>query len=211
MPLNRWITSIADSGLALLGLKSPEHSLDRIIALCRDLTSNKGEALGTALAREVTRTYQHLNDEDRIVFFRWLKEELSPSPEGILKAAHAYAEEENRHTLLALMEAAEPPRQNLFRRINMAPGGTSELVNMRKLLRQAIRDEPELAVIDVDLQHLMNAWFNRGFLELRHINWETPADLLEKIMSYESVHEMSGWEDLKRRLADDRRCFAFFH
>ena len=212
MPLNEWLTSIADSGLSLLGrLRTPDHSTTRIISLCEDLISNRGEALGTAIAREVARTYGQLSDDERIEFFHWLKSELSPDASAILDAAQAFAGEESKQNLMTLMAAVQPPRQTLFRRINMAPGGTAVLVGMRQLLRRTIREQPELDIIDVDLKHLMDSWFNRGFLELRHINWETPADILEKIMGYESVHKMAGWHDLKRRLAADRRCFAFFH
>jgi malonyl-CoA decarboxylase len=65
--------------------------------------------------------------------------------------------------------------------------------------------------VDADLKHLLESWFNRGFLEIRNINWQTPAHILEKLIAYEAVHAMNGWEDLRRRLEDDRRCFAFFH
>ena len=63
-----------------------------------------------------------------------------------------------------------------------------------------------------DLMHLLASWFNRGFLVLRRIDWQTPAAILEKIIAYEAVHEIQGWDDLRRRLDPaDRRCFAFFH
>jgi malonyl-CoA decarboxylase len=53
---------------------------------------------------------------------------------------------------------------------------------------------------------------NRGVLVLRRIDWQTPAAILEKIIAYEAVHEIQGWNDLRRRLdPTDRRCFAFFH
>jgi malonyl-CoA decarboxylase len=36
--------------------------------------------------------------------------------------------------------------------------------------------------------------------------------VLEKIIKYEAVHEISDWDDLRRRIdPPDRRCFAFFH
>jgi malonyl-CoA decarboxylase len=58
----------------------------------------------------------------------------------------------------------------------------------------------------------LTSWFNRGFLVLRRIDWQTPAAILEKIIAYEAVHEIRGWDDLRRRLdPKDRRCFAFFH
>ena len=114
--------------------------------------------------------------------------------------------------LRALVTAAEPPRQELFRRLNMAPGGTGRLVAARADLRTALRDDPELRRVDDDLAHLLGSWFNRGFLVLRPIDWDTPAAVLEKIIAYEAVHQIDSWEELRRRVdLPDRRCFAFFH
>src|ERR1700720_3003383 len=95
--------------------------------------------------------------------------------------------------------------------INMAPGGTGALMAMRSEIASWLRHEPELKLLDVDLKHLFASWFNRGFIELRRIDWQTPAAVLEKLIAYEAVHEIKGWDDLRRRLAPDRRCFAFFH
>jgi malonyl-CoA decarboxylase len=100
----------------------------------------------------------------------------------------------------------------LFRRLNLAPGGTQRLVAMRADLLDMLRDEPEFSRIDSDFRHLLSSWFNRGFLVMRHIDWHTPAAVLEKIIAYEAVHEIDSWEELRRRVGtDDRRCFAFFH
>jgi len=93
----------------------------------------------------------------------------------------------------------------------MAAGGTGALVAMRKELAAGLRDEPALKPLDSDLKHLFASWFNRGFLELRPIDFQSPAALLDKLIAYEAVHEIKGWDDLRRRLAPDRRCFAFFH
>ena len=95
--------------------------------------------------------------------------------------------------------------------MNMAPGGTGALIAMRSELTAHLHDEPELKLLDADLKHLFASWFNRGFLELRRIDWQSPAAVLEKLIAYEAVHEIKGWDDLRRRLAPDRRCFAFFH
>ena len=104
----------------------------------------------------------------------------------------------------------ESPRQEFFRRLNLAPGATAEIVAMRRDLIAA--DDPSLALFDADLRHLLSSWFNRGFLVLRRIDWQTPATILDKIIAYEAVHEIQGWDDLRRRLDPaDRRCFAFFH
>jgi malonyl-CoA decarboxylase len=85
------------------------------------------------------------------------------------------------------------------------------LVAMREAVLEALPEMPELKPLDDDLAHLFGAWFNPGFLELRRIDWDSPAALLEKLIAYEAVHEIKGWGDLRRRLQSDRRCFAFFH
>jgi malonyl-CoA decarboxylase len=82
---------------------------------------------------------------------------------------------------------------------------------MRSEITAHLRHEPELKLLDADLRHLFASWFNRGFLELRRIDWQSPAAVLEKLIAYEAVHAIKGWDDLRRRLAPDRRCFAFFH
>jgi malonyl-CoA decarboxylase len=105
----------------------------------------------------------------------------------------------------------ESPRQEFFRRWNMAPGGTAVLVAMRRRLLQTLDTHPDRAGIDADLAHLFRSWFNRGFLVLQRIDWRTPAVVLERLIEYEAVHEIQGWRDLRRRLQGDRRCYAFFH
>jgi malonyl-CoA decarboxylase len=72
-------------------------------------------------------------------------------------------------------------------------------------------ERPQLEPVEHDLAHLLRSWFNRGFITLQRIDWHTPAHILEKLIQYEAVHEINGWDDLRRRLAADRRCFAFFH
>jgi malonyl-CoA decarboxylase len=110
-----------------------------------------------------------------------------------------------------LAAAVEAPRQELFRRINMAPEGTATLVGLRGKLLALVQDRPHLLVVDADLRHLFTSWFNRGFLQLEQITWHTPAAILERLIAYEAVHAIRGWDDLRARLAEDRRCFAFFH
>ena len=83
---------------------------------------------------------------------------------------------------------------------------------MREEVLRLLKAHPELEAVNADFEHLLSSWFNRGFLVLRRIDWSTPANILEKIIRYEAVHEIRGWEDLRQRLAPgDRRCFAFFH
>ncbi|HEX9184669.1 MAG TPA: malonyl-CoA decarboxylase family protein, partial [Burkholderiales bacterium] len=105
----------------------------------------------------------------------------------------------------------EPVRQELFRRLNFAPGGTAALVELRRHLLHGLPEHPAWQSVDADLLHLLRSWFNRGFLRMERIDWRTPALLLEKLIAYEAVHAIQGWPDLRRRLQADRRCFAFFH
>jgi malonyl-CoA decarboxylase len=134
-----------------------------------------------------------------------------PDPEQIAGAADAYRREPNAHTLLRLQAAAESPRQELFRRLNLAPAGMAALIEMRRHLLASLRAHPERAGIDGDLAHLFRSWYNGGFLMLRRIDWQTSAAVLERLIQYEAVHQIQGWDDLQRRLAADRRCYAFFH
>ena len=109
-------------------------------------------------------------------------------------------------------QAAEPRRQELFRRLNLAPGGTAALVRMREQLLDAMAHRDDLAAVDADFVHLFSSWFNRGFLVLRRIDWSTPANILEKIIQHEAVHKIRSWDDLRRRIdPPDRCCYAFFH
>jgi malonyl-CoA decarboxylase len=184
---------------------------DRLAKLLRTLISERGEATGATLARRAVALYRGLDAAGRQHFFTRLAREFSPDRDEVLMAASAYHADGSPEHLAALQRVSEPPRQEVFRRMNMAPGGTAALLDLRREVMEAVRKAPELAVVDHDLTHLLGSWFNRGFLELRRIDWSTPAAILEKLIAYEAVHEIRGFPDLKRRLERDRRCFAFFH
>jgi malonyl-CoA decarboxylase len=164
------------------------------------------------IAREILNRYRALSTDDRRAFLRFLAESLTPEAETINKAARAYLDAPDAHSLAELQRAVESPRQEFFRRLNLAPGATAEIVAMRRDVLRAPKSDTALVAVDADLMHLFYSWFNRGFLVLRRIDWQTPAAILEKIIAYEAVHEIQGWDDLRRRLdPHDRRCFAFFH
>jgi malonyl-CoA decarboxylase len=183
----------------------------RLVQACHELLSEEGEASGATRAKETIARYAELEPAQRLSFFQALKLEFSPDPEKVLEAAHAYAHEPSSVNLAVLSHAAEPPRQELLRRLNRAPGGTHAIVGMRVKLLDALRKDPELAQVDDDFRHLLSSWFNPGFLELRRVDWDAPATLLEQLIQHEAVHEVRDWNDLRRRLQQDRRCFAFFH
>jgi malonyl-CoA decarboxylase len=206
--------SIADGGRDLIARnvrKSDRSGADRVVELCKALVSSRGEAAGAVLAREALEAYGALDEGEKPKLFYRLVVEFCPPESAVLRAVEAYREAPTPTNLAALARVSEPPRRELLRRLNMAPGGTAALVAMRQSVLRQMKEQPELKPLDEDLQHLFVSWFNRGFLELRRIDWHTPAVVLEKLIAYEAVHEIDGWEDLRRRLAADRRCFAFFH
>ncbi len=185
---------------------------ENIEALSRALMSGRGEASGVAIARQLLNRLHTATADERSAFYAYLADELQPAPIVVSAAAKAYLDTPSEATLLQLRLAAYSPRREFFRRLNLAPGGTSEIVALRRDLLRLPKADASLAAVDADLQSLLAYWFNRGFLVMRRIDWQTPAAILEKIIAYEAVHEIKGWDDLRRRLdPTDRRCFAFFH
>jgi malonyl-CoA decarboxylase len=185
--------------------------LGRAEQLAKSLLSQRGEASGAVIARQLHDVLRRLAVEDRRKFQRFLATGFAPDATALRAAAQTYLSQPSAEAAASLAQAADPPRQELLRRMNMAAGGTSALVAMRKEIAGRLRDEPVLKLLDSDLKHLFASWFNRGFLQLRRIDWQSPAAVLERLIAYEAVHEIHGWDDLRRRLAPDRRCFAFFH
>ncbi|MGY6411559.1 MAG: malonyl-CoA decarboxylase [Alkalilacustris sp.] len=181
-------------------------------ALCDELMSGQGEVSAMRLAREILARYRALDRTGREGFFRMLADGFDVDPAAVTDAARAYADRPDAVTLDRLVHSAEPGRQELFRRLNHPPGATADLVRMREDLLGMARDAPDLARVDLDFAHLFASWFNRGFLVLRQITWDSPARLLEKLIEYEAVHEIGDWDALRARIdPPDRRCFAFFH
>ena len=185
---------------------------DKIEAVAQTLLSGHGEISGMRLSREVLTRYGALKAKEKLAFFQWMADALDLDPDKVVAMATAYRDTRDGGNYNALMRAAEPPRQELLRRLNQPAGATLNLVRMRRDLLDFLPKHPELAPIDHDFRHLFRSWFNRGFLVLRPIDWYTPANILEKIIEYEAVHTINDWSDLRRRLLpSDRRCFAFFH
>lgn len=212
--LQELLNTVADTSRTLLPRRLfTEHGGERgLQALVDALMSGQGEASGMAVAHQLLRHYDELEPDLRLVFFRYLSEVLKPDAQAVKAAAERFAQAPSEDNLAALQDAVESPKQEFFRRLNMAPGATQKIVAMRRELLSYLKEYPELGSIDRDLYHLLQSWFNRGFLVLRRIDWQTPAAILEKIIAYEAVHEIDGWDDLRRRLEPaDRRCFGFFH
>ena len=183
-----------------------------IAALTADLLGSAGETTEQALAQDILGKFASLDDAGKLAFLQHLARDMNIDPEVVRSALDAYEQAPSKATYRAFLNAAEPQRQELIRRLNRAPGATGALVRMRADLLSLAGDDPELAALDLDFRHLFASWFNRGFLVLRPISWESPAHILEKIIAYEAVHAIHSWDDLRRRLQPkDRRCFAFFH
>jgi malonyl-CoA decarboxylase len=210
--LDRVWSSVADRGRPFADVPAQTvPALERARQLARSLLSELGEASGAAIARELQGSLQDLSPENRVAFLTFVATEFQPDTARLRAAAESYLADSTPERATFLSHAAEPPRQELLRRMNMSPGGTAALVAMRKDVLGLLKSHPALKPLDADLLHLLGSWFNRGFLELRRIDWQTPAAVLEKLITYEAVHEIDGWDDLRRRLAGDRRCFGFFH
>ena len=183
-----------------------------INTLCDDLLGRHGEVSGVALACQILDRYAEMDDAAKKDFFDYLTHERGIDPAHVRKTLTAYEAEPTKNNYRAFLSTAEPARQELISRLNQVPGATGQLVAMRNDLLRLSKKYVELAAFDIDFRHLLSSWFNRGFLVLRPINWESPAHILEKIIAYEAVHTIESWDDLRRRLQPtDRRCFAFFH
>ncbi len=212
--LSGLLSSVISAGRDILARRrqnSLEAPSSDLLAKSKQLIHHRGEASGLALAYEVVADYQALDDANRLLFFEALADDFSADSDAVLAAADGYKRNPTEANLSALARAAEAPRIKLFRRMNMAPDATPVLVKMRGAMIQALDDLPQLKAVETDLKHQFISWFNRGFLELRVIDWNTPASILERIIQYESVHAIEGWDDLRARLRGNRMCFAFFH
>ena len=211
------LQSITERGRALLDRarerrESAEERYTSLVELCEELLSGRGEASGVALAREILSHYAELTSGPRIAFFEALAKRFGPDHGKLDAAIAVWRANPSDDTATRVHRAAEPRRQELLRRLNLAPGGTAALVRMREQLLDALNRRGDLKVVDNDFVHMFSSWFNRGFLVLRRIDWSTPASVLEKIIRYEAVHQIHDWNDLRHRIdPPDRRCYAFFH
>ena len=210
--LKKILSLIADTGQKLFKKSNiKKNDLDSILELCDELLSNKGMVFGITVARDVTNLYQDLSKENKLKFFKNINEKYKANSNEVNEAIKIYTKSQSEKNLSKLFITAEGKRRELFRRMNVAPNGTSIIVKLREELLSFLNDNKELVHLDGDLRHLFKAWFNPGFLKLERITWETKATILEKIIKYERVHLMKDMNDLKRRLGEDRRFFSYFH
>ena len=168
---------------------------------------------------------------------RWLERDPLPEPEEVLslftarltdvsanRQARQWSERylvsdaKNRRLMLAALAQASSglsPRDDLglrlFRRLYAQAESLKLLVELRADMLRWRKQISGLSILERELEGLLTAWFDVGMLELRPITWDSPASLLEKLIQYEAVHEIHSWEELKHRVAGQRRCYAFFH
>ena len=178
------------------------------------LSGRGGEVSARNRAAKLAQTYLQLSNDERVEFLHTLAG-FDSDPSNV---AAAYAglqsatdEAERAHAQMQLRRVLEPPRMRLLTQFTTIPDGMKFLVDMRAFLLNRMKGDPKLVALESDLKTLLANWFDVGFLELRRIDWDSPAALLEKLVGYEAVHEIRGWRDLKNRLDSDRRCYAFFH
>jgi malonyl-CoA decarboxylase len=211
--LSNLFHSLSDNVYGLLGhLRPAKTDKKDIMRLAEMLLSGQGEASDVAVAREFLTAYNGLTEDKRLFFLTLLDQQFGPDQVRLTQALTNFSSSPTAKTTLDMHKAAESRRQVLFRQINLSPGGTKGLLQMREDVLQNLPAHPELASVDADFKHLFSSWFNRGFLVMKKLSWASPANILEKIIRYEAVHEIASWDDLRRRLEpSDRRCFAFFH
>lgn len=207
------LTTIVERGRAVLDKEHATRQEERDFGeLAESLLSERGEASGVTIARNMLDIFEQSKDDEKLSILSQLVERFGSDSSMLNEAIEAYRKDPNDEQAMRLHTAAEPRRQELIRRLNLAPNGTKTLVAMRTFLLAHLKAQPEFRALDSDFHHLLSSWFNRGFLVMRRIDWSTPAVILEKIIRYEAVHAIDDWDDLRRRIdSPDRRCYGFFH
>ncbi|MGA7972107.1 MAG: malonyl-CoA decarboxylase N-terminal domain-containing protein, partial [Pseudolabrys sp.] len=181
------LQTISERGRAFIDRARERRGTDStrsesLVELCDHLLSGRGEASGVAMARDILTRYAELTTGPRIAFFEALAERFGPDTARMEAAIAAWRDNPTDETAAEVHASSEPRRQELFRRLNLAPGGTVALVRMREQLLDVLdHRKNDLGPVNDDFVHLFSSWFNRGFLVLRRIDWSTPANILEKI------------------------------
>ncbi len=190
---------------------SGKRDARRAATLCHRLLEPTGEVTALQTAAEAVSVIRSLDSDSLPQFVDALAEEFSAGGPELERCARAYAADPTSRNLAALQRRAESPRMELFRQLSVVADAAPALVGLRSRMLQAGSGKPAWNAVSEDLRRLFEFWFNRGFLTLERINWNSSAAILEKLIRYEAVHEIRGFPDLRRRLESDRRCYAFFH
>ena len=185
---------------------------DDIYKALESVMSKSGEVSSLVFAEHLSNLIEELSDKEFIKFFDSVLEKYDIDSQALLKATNEYTKNKTQNNLEIISQLSEPRWRELFRRLNTISEGTLKLVRLRERVRSLKKESQNLQFFDRSLLILFKYWFNPSFLVLESIDWSTPANILEKIIAYEAVHEINSWDDLRARLAPkDRKCFAFFH
>lgn len=199
-------------GFAPRGGRGIAHGPARLIHFAESLLSFSGKASGPSLASAFFDLYEASSADERRAFLAEVRARFPRDGQAIDQAIQRWQENPDEMTAKALHKAAESRCQKLIRLLNLAPGGTRRLIQMRADLLSGGKLGRAEAALDADFEYVFTGWFNAGFLELRRIDWETSASVLERVIRYEAVHSIESWDDLRSRVEPaDRRCYAFFH
>ena len=217
---NRWHeagASYIDGDELICNPDLPDQDLQQLATLIDEsLEARGGEVAARNTAARIGRAYMRLNQRGQERFFRLLATQYDVDDAVVASALQAYQQASSEDDLPKLRHklrmALLAPRVKLLTLFNALPEGIQFLVHIRSdIIALGSEQDNALRKVERDMKHLLASWFDVGFLQLRQITWESPAALLEKLIEYEAVHEISSWEDLKHRLAEDRRLYAFFH
>jgi len=183
-----------------------------LLEYIENVNEAKGEISALNYSEEL---FDHLSNCDHktlVSFFEYLEKDYDLEIDSIQEILQNYNKKKEYNFYKDIKKISESKRSEIFRRLNSTQHGTINLVKLRKKLLDLLDEYPNFKKIDYDLSSLFKDWFNRGFLILKPIDWETPANILEKIIEYEAVHQIKSWDELRSRLEpQDRKCFAYFH
>ena len=212
--LQSMLTALVSTPLRITGLGMrgvPDGGSDAESALDAVMSAN-GEVSSLIYAERFLGHVEALDADALSKLVRHIATTYDIDSPALANAARDYGTTPDAKSLSQIANLTEPQWQELFRRLNAAKNGTVRLVRLRQRLLALSGNDNDIARIESGLAALLRAWFNPGFLVLHPIDWSTPASVLEKIIAYEAVHEITSWDALRARLApEDRRCFAFFH
>lgn len=174
-----------------------------------------GEVSARGRAGKIAEIYRGADAGHRAAILNLITHEFAPHrgelEEAISAIQAAVNDAEFSRAEARLRIALDAPRAKFLAQFNLLPEGVKFLVDLRADLLALLPREPALEVLKVEFDDLLESWFDSGFLELKRITWQSPALVLEKLMTYEAVHPIESWNDLRNRLDTDRRCYAFFH
>ena len=218
--LRHWRDRLAASAFLRFGNSDNGGTAARLVQQLKPLLEESrlhrgGENSTRARAGRIAAIYRAATAPQRIAILKLIAREFAPDRNELEQAISAIrAASDDAGLSLAearLRIALDAPRARFFTQFNLLPEGVKFLVDLRSDLLAALPREPALEVLNVELDGLLERWFDPGFLELKRITWNSPAMVLEKLMAGEAVHPIESWNDLRNRLDTDRRCYAFFH